>query len=226
MSTFLLVPGAGGAAWYWHRVVPLLEAAGHAVIALELPGPDEQAGLPEYRDLAVRAGEGRGPLVVVAQSMGGFTAVPACRHLPVQRLVLNNAMVPAPRESANDWWRATGWEAARIAGAREGGWTTDFDMEAYFFHDVDPAVLAAGADHAQPEAEVAFGQPCDFLRWPDVPTTVLAGEDDRLFPPAFQRRVAARRIGQDVVPVPGGHLNALSRPVELADALTALAGEE
>ncbi len=29
MSTFVLIPGAGGAAWYWHRVVPLLRAAGH-----------------------------------------------------------------------------------------------------------------------------------------------------------------------------------------------------
>jgi pimeloyl-ACP methyl ester carboxylesterase len=223
MSTFLLVPGAGGAAWYWHRVVPLLQAAGHAAIALELPGPDERIGLPEYRDMTVRAGEGHGRLVVVAQSMGAFTAVPACRHLPVQRLVLNNAMVPAPRECANDWWTATGSEAARIAGARDGGWTTEFDMEAYFFHDVDPDVLAAGAAHAHPEAEIAFVQPCDFLRWPDVPTTVLAGEGDRLFPFAFQQRVARRRLGLEVTPVPGGHLNALSRPEELAATLLGLA---
>jgi hypothetical protein len=28
MSTFVLIPGAGGAAWYWHRVVPELRARG------------------------------------------------------------------------------------------------------------------------------------------------------------------------------------------------------
>ena len=28
MATFVLVPGAGGAAWYWHRVIAELEAAG------------------------------------------------------------------------------------------------------------------------------------------------------------------------------------------------------
>lgn len=28
-ATFVLVPGAGGQAWYWHRVVPELEARGH-----------------------------------------------------------------------------------------------------------------------------------------------------------------------------------------------------
>ena len=45
MANFVLIPGAGGAAWYWHRIVPLLEAAGHGVIAVDLPGDDEKAGL-------------------------------------------------------------------------------------------------------------------------------------------------------------------------------------
>ncbi|HYS07166.1 MAG TPA: hypothetical protein VEP66_00420 [Myxococcales bacterium] len=27
MSAFILIPGAGGVAWYWHRLVPLLERA-------------------------------------------------------------------------------------------------------------------------------------------------------------------------------------------------------
>ena len=48
VRTFVLVPGAGGSAWYWHRVVPLLEAAVHRVISVELPaadtpGPDRMA---------------------------------------------------------------------------------------------------------------------------------------------------------------------------------------
>ena len=28
--TFILVPGAGGSAWYWHSVVPMLKQRGHA----------------------------------------------------------------------------------------------------------------------------------------------------------------------------------------------------
>jgi anti-sigma regulatory factor (Ser/Thr protein kinase) len=57
---------------------------------------------------------------------------------------------------------------------------------------VPPAVAAAGASQQRPEADIAFGQPCAFRRWPDVPTTVLAGRDDRFFPLDFQRRVARR----------------------------------
>ena len=34
---FVLIPGAGGAAWYWHRVVPELRARGHEAVAVDLP---------------------------------------------------------------------------------------------------------------------------------------------------------------------------------------------
>ena len=51
MSTVLLVPGAGGVAWYWHRVVAQLRAAGHDAVAVELSGADAAAGLPEYVEL-------------------------------------------------------------------------------------------------------------------------------------------------------------------------------
>ena len=80
MSRFVLIPGAGGAGWYWHRVIPLLEAAGHQAVALDLPADDETAGLPEYADLAAAAARqaggagGAGGTVLVAQSLGGFNA--------------------------------------------------------------------------------------------------------------------------------------------------------
>jgi hypothetical protein len=48
---------------------------------------------------------------------------------------------------------------------------------------------------------------------------VLASRDDRLFPPEFQRRVARDRLGLPADEIPGGHLVALSGPVELADRL-------
>jgi pimeloyl-ACP methyl ester carboxylesterase len=80
-------------------------------------------------------------------------------------------------------------------------------------------VAAAGEAHQYPEADIAFGQPCAIDRWPDVPTQVIAGRDDRFFPLEFQRRVARERLGIGVDVVPGGHLAALSRPAELAGQL-------
>jgi len=59
MSTYVLVPGAGGEAWYWSRVVGELTRRGHEAIAVDLPAADESAGLAEYVDVVVAAAEGQ-----------------------------------------------------------------------------------------------------------------------------------------------------------------------
>jgi len=38
MKTFILIHGSWHNAWNWHKVVPLLEQAGHRAIAIDLPG--------------------------------------------------------------------------------------------------------------------------------------------------------------------------------------------
>ena len=226
MSGFVLIPGAGGAGWYWSRVVPLLEAAGHHAVAIDLPADDESAGLPEYADIAAAAAAasreaGHGGTVLVAQSLGGFTAPLVCDRVPVELLVLLNAMIPVPGETAGDWWDNVGATPARDAAAQAGGYPPGYDLETYFLHDVPPEIAAAGEPYQKPEAEIAFSQPCDIKKWPGVPTRVVAGRDDRFFPVAFQRLVARDRLGLETDEVPGGHLAALSYPVELADRLLA-----
>jgi len=220
VSRFVLIPGAGGAAWYWHLVVAELRARGHDAVALDLPAADEHAGLPEYAGAVIAAIGGHEDAVVVAQSMGGFTAPMACERVPVSLLVLVNAMIPVPGETPGDWWGNTGWEAARIAAARAGGYPAEVDLDTYFLHDVPADVVATGEGHNRPEAEIAFTQPCAIKRWPDVPTRVLAGRDERFFPLEFQRQVARDRLGMDLEAVPGGHLAALAHPAELTDQLT------
>jgi pimeloyl-ACP methyl ester carboxylesterase len=219
MSCFVLLPGAGGAGWYWHLVVPELERAGHIAIAVDLPADDPSAGLTEYAQIVVDAAAGHDEIVLVAQSMGAFTALPAATRVPARRLVLLNAMIPAPGETAGDWWENTGSEPARIAAAKAGGYSEALDLETYFLHDVPPEVAAAGAEHERNEADIGFEQPCDFATWPDVATTVLCGRDDRFFPAAFQHRLARERVGVGGLEVPGGHLAALSHPKAVAAAL-------
>jgi pimeloyl-ACP methyl ester carboxylesterase len=99
--TYVLVPGAGGEAWYWHRVVPLLEEVG-TVVAVDLPTGDEEAGLAEYADAIVAAAGDTTDVMLVAQSMGAFSAPLAVDRLDVRGIVLVNAMVPAPGETAGE----------------------------------------------------------------------------------------------------------------------------
>src|SRR5262249_58893360 len=120
MTTFVLIPGAGGSAWYWHRVVPLLREAGHEAIAVDLPGDDEAAGLREYAGLVTDAIGGRDDVVLVAQSLGGFTAPLAAPRPGVRALVFVNAVIPAPRETPGAWWGHTGWGQGRIDAALSG----------------------------------------------------------------------------------------------------------
>lgn len=64
-------------------------------------------------------------------------------------------------------------------------------------------------------------QPWPLESWPDVPTRVLIGRDDRLFPAKFQVRIAKDRLGLDGDVIEGGHMVALSRPAEVAERLEA-----
>jgi pimeloyl-ACP methyl ester carboxylesterase len=222
VATYVLVPGAGGAAFYWHLVVPELHHRGHEAIAVELPGADESAGLAEYTDLVVKAAAGHDELVVVGQSLGGFTAPLACERLDAQLLVLVNAMIPKPGETAGDWWANTGQSEAAAKKALEDGRSTDFDLREAFFHDVPADVTErAFAGGEQPEADVVFGEPWPLDGWPEVPTRVLQGADDRLFPLEFQRRNAKERLGLELDEMAGGHLVAFGHPKELASRLDA-----
>jgi hypothetical protein len=128
-------------------------------------------------------------------------------------------MIPKPGETPGAWWAATGHAEARAAAARTGGYSTTFDLQTYFLHDVPAEVVRAGAPHQRDEADVVFGSPCAFERWPDIEIHAIAGADDRFFPVDFQRRMARERLQRDVDVVPGGHLVALSRPRALVDHL-------
>ena len=217
MALFVLVPGAGGMAWYWHRVVPLLGSAGHQAIAVDLPGDDRDAGLAAYADIVIRAIAERSDAILVAQSLAGFTAPLVCARAPVRMLVFVNAMIPKPGETADEWWNATRATEAREKAAARHGYAKEFDVTTYFLHDVPHSVLRTAPEQLREEADTIFSEPCRFKHWPDIPIHVLAGRDDRFFPIEFQRRVARERLGKEVQQVPGGHLVALSN----AEGLTA-----
>jgi pimeloyl-ACP methyl ester carboxylesterase len=218
LATFALIPGAGGAAWYWHRVVPLLEEAKHEAIAVDLPGDDAEAGLSVYAERVLEA-VGTREVILVAQSLGGFTAPLVIARASVRMLVFVNAMIPVPGETAGEWWANTGWDQARVAAADRGGYSPSFDLATYFLHDLPPEVVEQGEAQERPEADVVFGEPCRFETWPAIPIHVLAGRDDRFFPIEFQRRVAQERLRLGVDDLPGGHLLALANPRALADQL-------
>ena len=176
-------------------------------------------GLDDYADIVIQAIGPRSNAILVAQSLGGFTAPLVCASLAMRGLVFVNAMIPQSGETAGAWWGNTGAVAARIAAAAAGGYTPQFDLSTYFLHDIPEAVLRGGPSRPREQADSIFGQPCRFARWPQIPLRVVAAEDDRFFPLEFQRRVARERLGIEAEVIPGGHLVALSKPEGLVDLL-------
>ncbi len=227
----VLIPGAGGDSYYWHRVVPLLVDRGHDVVSPDLPAADDSAGIEEYAD-AVAAANDRAPLAdavldavgvrtdvaLIAQSMGGYTAVAVAERMPVRLIVFVNAMIPG-NDTAGAWWDATGQPDAQQANDRVEGREpgAEFDVATMFLHDLDPEVVAAlMARGASPQSGTPFTSPNTWAAWKDVPARAIASTRDRLFPIGFMRIQLSDRLGIEPDEIDAGHLVALSRPRELA----------
>lgn len=224
MRHFVLIPGADGRAWYWHRVIPLLRHSGNEALAVDLPVSDPTAGFKEYTQAVVSAmGALRGDVVLVAQSLAGFIAPLVADRVRVAQIVLVNAMVPRPGESAGAWWANTGQEKARADYYEQIGleMPAQFDPLEAFFHDFPQEVIDEALRMGEPASrfDTLFKQPWPLRSWPGVPTRFLQGRDDRFFPLDFQRRVVAERLAIPVEVLPGGHLMALSQPSALAESL-------
>ena len=221
MSTYVLIPGAGGDPWEWHRLTQELEARGHDVVPVLLPAGDDRAGWSEYADAVVEAIGERRDVVLVAQSLAGFTAPLVAERVPVDLIVLLNAMIPVPGETGNAWWANTGQQKAEQDYFAKIGLPpeTADDEVALYFHDVASEVVEEAARHIPEQTMTPMVQAGPLASWPDVPTRALIGRDDRLFPAEFQLRLAKERLGLDGDLIEGGHMVALSRPGEVADRL-------
>ena len=207
--TYVLIPGAGCTPWHWHLLTAELEARGQEVIAVDLPCEDESAGLDSYCEAVVTAVGRRTGLVVVAHSLGGFTAPAVCERLPVDLLVFVAGMIPRPGEVVNDYW-----------GHTEYKWDGDQDSD-YFFQDLPPELAGEARRQLRPQAERPMGEPALFEHWPEVMTRAVIATEDLLFPPDYLRTLTIDRLGFAPDELPGGHFPMLGHPRELADRLEA-----
>jgi pimeloyl-ACP methyl ester carboxylesterase len=122
---------------------------------------------------------------------------------------------PRPGETGAEWWSNTRQQEAMHAQLAALGLPPESadDEATIYFHDVSPEVRAQAFQRGEPmQSWTPMTQPWPLSGWPDVPTRVLVGRDDRLFPARFQRQVARDRLAIWAEDIEGGHLVALSRP--------------
>lgn len=108
-KTYVLVHGGWHGAWCWKKVVPLLEAKGNRVVAIDLPShgddktPVATVTLNDYVQKIVGAATAQtGPVILVGHSMAGVVIAQAAEVLgngKVAKLVFLDAFMPRNGES-------------------------------------------------------------------------------------------------------------------------------
>jgi pimeloyl-ACP methyl ester carboxylesterase len=228
----ILIPGFWLDASSWQQVTPILEAAGHTVHPLTLPGLESVdadrsgIGLREHIAAAVAVVVSLpGRPVLVGHSGGGAIAhgVADARPDRIARVVYVDAGPLAEGDAINDELPVEGDEIPLPA------WElfTDEDLV-----DLDDELRAAFRARAIPEpARVATDEMVlsDERRY-DVPITIISCE----FPSAllkewiagespFTRELAqVRRV--DYIDLPTGHWPQFTKPVQLGQAIVAAIG--
>jgi Alpha/beta hydrolase family len=127
VATFVLIPGAGGHAAYWNRLVSEIETRGHRAIAVDIQEDDPSMDLYGFAEVVEAAMGDDMDVILVAQSLGGFTAPMVRRQ--VRMIVLLNAMIPRSGESPNEWWGNTGSGSARREADLAAGRDPEFDFD-------------------------------------------------------------------------------------------------
>ena len=96
MKTYLLIHGSWHSAWNWHKVVPLIEKAGHKAIAIDLPGmgrdktPIQEVRMKSTVEIICRLIDNiPGKVILVGHSKNGIMISQAAEYRPdkIEKLI-------------------------------------------------------------------------------------------------------------------------------------------
>ncbi|MBT4908423.1 MAG: alpha/beta fold hydrolase [Rhodospirillaceae bacterium] len=172
MSIYVLVHGAFHGGWCYEKVVPLLEAAGHTAIAVDLPGhgdnrvPMEEVTLDAYVDhvCGVISAQTE-PVILVGHSLGGLTITQVAERLSdkVAWVVYLTAVMPANGQSRADLAKIEGDNAVasnRILSEDQLSATMpDAVIKPTFYGECSDEDVVRAKERLVPQAVQIFQQP-------------------------------------------------------------------
>lgn len=237
MSTYVLIHGAHHGSWCWDKVVPLLVAAGHKVIAPDLPGhgldttPIGEVTLDAYAHRACEiAASQLEPVILVGHSMGGRVITQAAEYCPssIETLVyltanlLKNGVYQAPESPK----RSAADRAASATLSEDGVYrTANLDMVGQLYYndcsdeDVERAKSLLCAESTKASDTPMQTTDANFGR---VPRVYIECLQDNAIPIDAQRAMYAALPCKQVFTMDTSHSPFLSAPEELVGHLLSL----
>jgi len=208
----VLVHGTAVDGSSWSKVIPILQNAGHKVIAVQLALhslADDIATVKRAIDLVGR------PVLLVGHSYGGFVITNAAYNNPaVKGLVYLAAFAPKEGQSLGNF---LGTPAKGSVIVDSGGFIyinpTIFGPAVA--QDVDPAQAKVFAAAQKPYNQSILAEKSGPPAWKQLPTWYQVSENDHLIPPAAEH-MFAKQINATTISLPSSHASPLSHPNEVA----------
>lgn len=211
----VLVHGAFADGSDWARVIPLLQARGVHVTAVQNPLTslaDDVAATQR----AIAAAPGK--VVLVGHSWGGTVITEAGADDKVAGLVYVSAFAPDVGQSSGELGRGypTPPGLATLSADASGFLhISDEGMRTHFAFDVPAARAAVMAATQGPIAAKAFDEPVTVAAWKTHPSWFVVSTRDHMIAPELQLAMA-HRIGAQVTKLPTSHVSQEVAPAKVA----------
>jgi len=201
----------------WSKVIPILQNAGHKVIAVQLSLhslADDIATVKRAIDLV------GGPVILVGHSYGGFVITNAAYNNPnVKGLIYIAAFAPNEGQSLSNF--------VDLAKLPKGFLVFDSGGFVYLNPNMFPQVFAPDIDIAQAKVMAAAQKPFNQSilaeksgppAWKQLPTWYQISENDHAIPPDVER-MFAKQINATTISLASSHASPVSHPNEVAQLI-------
>ncbi|NNG23644.1 alpha/beta fold hydrolase [Telluria aromaticivorans] len=214
----VIVHGAFADGSDWAKVIPLLQAKGIKVTAVQNPLTSLADDVAATRR-AIAAQPGK--VVLVGHSWGGTVITDAGQHDKVGSLVYVAAFAPDAGKSTAE--TSEGHPAApgtkRFVADAEGFLSLpEAAMREDFAQDVSKAQAAVMTATQGPIQAKAFSDKVSVAAWKTKPSWFIVSARDRMIDPGLLRAMAAK-IGAKTTELPASHVPQQSRPAEVAKVI-------
>jgi len=215
VKNVVLVHGAFADGSSWAKVIPLLQAKGYNVIAVQNPltsFEDDVAAAKRAIDLM------DGPLLLVAHSYGGMVITEAGNDAKVVGLLYVDALIPNDGQSALDVIQPYPPSPGNKEFQQDASGFLSLSskgINSHFAQDLDEEERGVLYATQTPWAAKATATKISKAAWKNKPSWCIIGLEDETIPPALTR-AEAKMINATTLELKSSHVPMLSQPNKVA----------